>query len=177
MKLIDMKYVQWENTPREWKIDGIKLGPLNLLVGSNASGKSRTLNVINGLAKLLAGDSKVNVLSGDWNITFENEGKSLEYDLQVADLKVVKDEFRINGTELLKRGTGGIGKLRAEQLNTLIDFQVPEDQLAAVARLDSIQHPFFEPLNAWGKSLYHYLFGTPLGKKRGLRKFGQCAKW
>lgn len=164
MKLVDMKYVQWENTPREWRIEGIKLGPLNLLVGSNASGKSRTLNVINGLAKLLAGDSKVNVLSDDWNVTFEDEGKSLEYDLQVADLKVVKEEFRINGTEVLKRGTGGIGKLWAEQLKTLIDFQVPEDQLAAVARLDSIQHPFFEPLHAWGKSLYHYLFGTPLGK-------------
>jgi energy-coupling factor transporter ATP-binding protein EcfA2 len=56
MKLIDMNYVQWENTPREWRIEGVRLGPLNLLVGNNASGKSRTLNVINGLAKFLAGE-------------------------------------------------------------------------------------------------------------------------
>lgn len=164
MKLIDMSYVQWENTPQEWKIEGIKLGSLNLLVGSNASGKSRTLNVITGLAKLLAGDKKVDFLSGDWNVTFENEGKSLVYTLQITDLKVVKEEFKVDGTVLLERGAGGIGKLLAVQLKTLIDFQVPEDQLAAVARLDSIQHPFFEPLNAWGKSLYHYQFGTFLGK-------------
>lgn len=164
MKLADLNYVQWENTPREWRIEGVKLGPLNLLVGSNASGKSRTLNVINGLAKLLAGDTKVNILSGGWNVTFENEGKSLVYALQIADLKVVKEEFTVDGTELLKRGAGGIGKLWAKQLDNSIEFQVPEDQLAAVARLDSIQHPFFEPLHAWGKSLYHYLFGSPLGK-------------
>ncbi len=164
MKLIDMSYVQWENTPQEWKIEGIKLGSLNLLVGSNASGKSRTLNVITGLAKLLAGDKKVDLLSGDWNVTFENEGKSLVYTLQVTDLKVVKEEFKVDGTVLLERGAGGIGKLLAVQLKTLIDFQVHEGQLAAVARLDSIQHPFFEPLNAWGKSLYHYQFGTFLGK-------------
>jgi len=164
MKLIDMTYAQWENTPREWKIDGVRLGPLNLLVGSNASGKSRTLNVINGLAKFLAGDSKINILSGDWNVTFENEDKHLVYTLQVANSKVVKEEFKVAGMERLKRGAGGIGKIWAEKLQDTIDLQVPEDQLAAVARLDSIQHPFFEPLHSWGKSLYHYLFGTPLGK-------------
>jgi energy-coupling factor transporter ATP-binding protein EcfA2 len=164
MKLIDMNYVQWETTPREWRIDGTRFGPLNLLVGSNASGKSRTLNVINGLAKLLAGDSKVNMLSGSWSVTFENEGNHLVYSLQVSNSTVTKEEFNIDGTELLKRGAGGIGKIWAEKINDSIDFQVPEDQLAAVARLDSIQHPFFEPLNTWGKSLYHYQFGTPLGK-------------
>jgi energy-coupling factor transporter ATP-binding protein EcfA2 len=148
MKLIDMTYVQWENTPREWRIDGVRLGPLNLLVGSNASGKSRTLNVINGLAKFLAGDSKVSILSGDWNVSFENEDRHLVYTLQVADSKVVREEFKVDGTELLKRGAGGIGKIWAEKLQDSIDFQVPEDQLAAVARLDSIQHPFFESLHS-----------------------------
>ena len=80
------------------------------------------------------------------------------------DAKVVKEEFKVDGTECLQRGAGGIGKIWAEKLQDSIDLQVPEDQLAAVARLDSIQHPFFEPLHAWGKSLYHYPFGSPLGK-------------
>ena len=53
MRLVELNYLQWENTPREWRVDGVKLRPLNLLVGSNASGKSRTLNVINGLASRL----------------------------------------------------------------------------------------------------------------------------
>ena len=164
MKLVDVNYVQWENTSREWKIEGVKLGPLNLLVGSNASGKSRTLNIINGLAKFLAGDSKVGILSGSWNVTFKDEGRHLLYTLQISDAKVVKEEFKVDGTECLQRGAGGIGKIWAEKLQDSIDFQVPEDQLAAVARLDSIQHPFFEPLHTWGKSLYHYPFGSPLGK-------------
>lgn len=164
MKLVDINYVQWESTSREWRIEGVKLGPLNLLVGSNASGKSRTLNIINGLAKFLAGDLKVSLLSGSWNVTFEDEGRHFVYTLQISDSKVVKEEFKVDGTERLKRGAGGIGKIWAEKLQDSIDFQVPEDQLAAVARLDSIQHPFFEPLHAWGKSLYHYPFGGSLGK-------------
>lgn len=164
MKLVDVSYVQWENTSREWRIEGVKLGPLTLLVGSNASGKSRTLNIINGLAKFLAGDSKVSILSGSWDVTFEDEGRHLVYTLQISDAKVVKEEFKVDGTERLKRGAGGIGEIWAEKLEKTIDLQVPEEQLAAVARLDSIQHPFFEPLHTWGKSLYHYPFGSPLGK-------------
>jgi energy-coupling factor transporter ATP-binding protein EcfA2 len=164
MKLVDVSYVQWEGTPREWRIDGIRFGPLNLLVGCNASGKSRTLNVINGLAKLLAGDSKVSILSGSWRATFENEGTRFIYSLRVSNSTVTKEEFNVDGTVRLERGAGGIGKIWAEKIHDFIDFQVSEDQLAAVARLDSIQHPFFEPLNTWGKSLYHYQFGTPLGK-------------
>ena len=164
MKLVDVNYVQSENTPREWRIGGIRFGPLNLLVGSNASGKSRTLNIVNGLARFLAGDSKVSIQSGDWNVTFDNEDKRLVYSLKVSDSKVTTEEFKVDDTVLLKRGAGGVGKIWAEKLQDFIDFQVPEDQLAAVARLDSIQHPFFEPLNTWGKSIYHYQFGTPLGK-------------
>jgi len=74
MRLVSMNYVQWEGTPREWRIDGVLLGSVNLLVGSNASGKSRTLNVIAGLAKLLAGDVKVTILSADYDVAFDDEG-------------------------------------------------------------------------------------------------------
>ena len=40
--------------PLEWSIDGLVLGQLNLLVGRNATGKSRTLNVIGCLANILS---------------------------------------------------------------------------------------------------------------------------
>lgn len=164
MRLMSLNFAQWKGTPREWAIEGVKLGPLNLLVGSNASGKSRTLNVINGLAKLLAGEAKITFHSGDWNVVFDDSGRQLLYTLRVHDSKVVTEEFTVDGNIYLKRWAGGVGKIRAQKIETDIEFQVPDSQLAAVARLDSIQHPFFEPLNTWGKSLYHYQFGTPLGK-------------
>ncbi len=164
MRIANMNYVQWEGTPREWRVDGVVFGPVNLLVGANASGKSRILNVASGLAKFLAGDTKVTILSGDYDITFENDGERLRYILQVVDSKVTKENFEVNGKKLLQRAAGGQGKIWAAKEGKDIEFQVSQDELAAVARRDSIQHPFFEPLNQWGKSLYHYYFGTFLGK-------------
>ena len=164
MRITSINYVQWEGTPREWRVEGVLLGATNLIVGSNASGKSRVLNVISGLSKLLAGDTKVTILSGDYEVTFDDEGRPLKYSLRIVDGKVTKEEFKAEGTSFLQRGTGGEGKIWAEKLGDYIEFQVPQDELAAVARRDSIQHPFFEPLNSWGSSLYHYYFGSPLGK-------------
>ncbi len=45
-----------------------------------------------------------------------------------------------------------------------IEFQVPKNELACVAKRDQVQHPFLEPLIEWGKSLRIYRFGTTLGK-------------
>ncbi len=84
--------------------------------------------------------------------------------LRIADGKVTKEEFQVGGTIYLQRGPGGEGKIWAAKLSQQIDFQVPQNELAAFARQDSIQHPYFEPLNNWGKSLCHYYFGSSLGK-------------
>ena len=165
MKLVAWEYGQFEGTPREWKIEGVLLGPVNLLVGSNASGKTRTLNVISALAKLLAGDAKITFLSGTYRATFDDEGRTLKYVVRVENSRVAEEKFQVDQTIYLDRGEGGKGTIWAEQLHMHIDFQVPDNELAAVARQDAIQHPFFEPLNAWGKSLYHYYFGSPLGKE------------
>jgi len=164
MRLASMNYVQFEGTPREWRIDGVLLGPINLLVGSNASGKSRTLNVISGLSKLFAGDTKVSLLSGDYDVTFADGDKQLRYRLKIADSKVTKESFEAGSTTYLERGEGGVGRIWAQKENKFIDFQVPDNELAAVSRRDSIQHPYFESLNQWGESLFHYYFGSQLGK-------------
>jgi hypothetical protein len=51
-------------------------------------------------------------------------------------------------------------------MNTDMEFQSPVDELAAVSRRDSIQHPFFQPLYDWASNLHHYSFGTEMGKRR-----------
>jgi len=122
MRVASMNYVQWEGTPREWRIDGVLLNPINLLVGSNASGKSRILNVISGLAKLLAGDTKLMVLSGDYNVTFDDDGRQLKYSLRYEGRKVIKEEFESEGKRYLQRGAGGEGTIWAVKLGEDIEF-------------------------------------------------------
>ncbi|KKK76889.1 hypothetical protein LCGC14_2859100, partial [marine sediment metagenome] len=137
---------------------------VNLLVGKNATGKTRTLSVIKGLADLLSGESRLRFRSGNFNATFDDDGKSENYVLTYSDSKVIREEFTFDGNRVLTRGDGGAGKIFAEKEEKEIEFQTPENELAAVARRDKLQHSFFEPLHQWASSLYHYAFALDLGK-------------
>src|SRR5947209_16577965 len=164
MKLKVCNYVQFEGQANQWRLDGLTLGPINLLVGKNASGKTRALNVITGLAKLLSGESKLTYVSGNYEVTFERNGSSTQYLLRYENAKIISEVLKNGGRTLLERGVGGSGSIFALKANQHVEFQTPENELAAVARRDSIQHPFFEPLQEWGKSLHRYDFGSSMGR-------------
>jgi energy-coupling factor transporter ATP-binding protein EcfA2 len=165
MELKKINYSQFRDAPGEWILDGLTLGKINLLVGKNASGKTRTLNVINGLANLLSGKNKVQYQSGTYEMEFMDNGDNLKYNLSYIDAKIILERFTKNNKILLERGIGGSGKIFAEKEEKDIDFQTPEDELASVARQDSVQHSFLEPLKRWGDSVYHFAFGDKLGKE------------
>ena len=147
-------------------MDTLAVGAVTLLVGKNASGKSRTLNVINGLAGLLSATTKLVFKSGDYWVQFKDGPTLYEYELVYMDAHVTKERFSRNGEMLLDRGSGGVGRLLAEKTQQILEFQTPPGGLAAVNRRDSIQHGYFELLHAWGKGVRHFQFGTPLGKDK-----------
>jgi predicted ATPase len=165
MKLKSITYSQFVGIKGEWKVNELALGPINLLVGKNTSGKTRILNIISNLGNLLAGDTKPTYLSGNYNASFELGGKALKYILVYRDSKVVKEEVMFNGKKLIKRGRGGRGQILFEKTNRYAQFQTPQNELAAVARRDSVQHSFLEPLYRWGQSIRHFSFGTPMGRE------------
>jgi energy-coupling factor transporter ATP-binding protein EcfA2 len=160
-----MNYSQFEGQPRQWRLHELSLGDINLLVGKNASGKSRTLSVIVGLAKLLEPATRLFFESGNYEVVFDDQGRLVKYNLHYEQRKIVSEQFIVDGDMLLERGAGGIGRISADNLKQVMLFQAPEDQLAAVVRQDNIQHPFLAPLQTWARSLYFYPFGTPLGKE------------
>lgn len=166
MLLKSVEFIEFENDPQEWKLEGLSLGQRNLIVGKNASGKSRTLNVIGALASNLAGLNPPSI-SGNYNVIFDNDGKIIEYQLKYNESEVSEEKLTIGGTVLLSRGDGGKGTIFAEALDggKNIDFQTPPSGLAVVSRRDTIQHKFLEPLYEWGISLRHYHFGGKLGKE------------
>lgn len=167
MKIKSLSYAQHERTPREWRIADCTFGNLNLIVGENASGKSRTLNVIRGLAHLVSGYRKLTFQSGDYDIVFNSSVDPYNYRLHCEDNKILAESLHVGGESLLERGVGGKGKIFAEKLEengALMDFQTPETELACVARRDEIQHTFFQPLHDWGATLRHYHFGSNLGQ-------------
>lgn len=164
MRLQNLAYSQHEGEPNAWRFHDLRLGDVNLLVGKNATGKSRVLNVINGLARRVAGVTKNNPITGTYDALFDDEGTAIRYQLEFRDRAVHREELTLDGTPLLTRGAGGEGMIHTNELGKLIRFQTSPNELAAVARRDKIQHDFFEPLYAWGSSTFHYAFGTPLGR-------------
>lgn len=164
MRLKSLEYAQHKGEPEEWTLHGLTLRDVNLLVGKNASGKSRILNVIHNLARGIS--DRHTLLDGHFRTVFEHNGSEVAYELEVRHGIVVRETFRIDGDTKLDRGLGGKGTILAVREKKRIEFQTPENRLAVHARRDSIQHPFFEDLHSWAGSLYHYAFGTPLGQER-----------
>jgi len=166
MILKSIQFSQYADTLEVWHLEQFTLGQVNLLVGKNATGKTRTLSVIGVLGNLVSGDQKMIYESGDFKTIFNKNGSIVKYVLGFENFKIIKETLIIDGQELLNRGDKGEGEIFAAQLKQLMKFQTSDNELACVARRDSIQHPFFEDLYQWGKSLRHYYFGTQLGKDR-----------
>ena len=162
MKLHSLSFVEFAGQPAEWAVERFTLGHTNLIVGRNASGKSRLLNVIASLAKLLCGLTKEVNVSGRYEALFKDGDKSWEYLLEFDNYEILREKLDYNGKDVLQRGQGGMGQIEAADVEgkpVRMRFQAPRKQIGIVAKRDSIQHPYLEPLHAWGDSLRHFQFG------------------
>ncbi len=164
MHIKSIDYYENLNTATEWYLDGVTLEKINLIIGKNATGKTRLLSVIYGLANLVSNDLKFNFTSGKYDILFDKNNKKTQYILEYNDIKINKEELIVDGKKLLSRGQEGKGEIFAVQLGQNMQFQAPVNELACVVRRDSVQHPFFEDIFHWGKETKLYRFGTELGR-------------
>jgi hypothetical protein len=163
MQLESITYAQFEGKPEEWRITDFSFGNMNLIVGKNATGKSRTLNIISALGNLVSGDLKLRYKSGSYKVVFNKNDEKIEYSLKYEESSVIEEKLIVSSKLKLDRGREGKGKIFAVKENKMIEFQAPPSELA-VTRRDNVQHPFFEDLYKWGKNLRHYYFGTKLGQ-------------
>lgn len=166
VKLESIRYSEFTGTDKEWNLEEVRTENTSLIVGKNASGKSRFLSVISSLAKLLTGEVSKLFVNADYTASFISSGVIFTYTVVIIESQVVKETLVHDGKTVLDRGGKGIGKIWAQKLKKYIDFEAPKDQLAAKNRRDSIQHPFFEDLHTWASLLKYFQFGTLLGKDR-----------
>ena len=166
MRLHSLEYIEYEGTLQEWSIQDLTLGAKNLIVGKNSSGKSRAINIINALARNLAGLQNA-ATSGTFDACFKNGKDSYKYLVKCNGGEVIFEELIINDIKVLTRGIGGKGTIKAEQINNGqdIEFQSPPTSFAVVSRRDEIQHSYLEPLYLWASSLRYYPFSSYLGKE------------
>lgn len=167
MILKALKYTRFEGEPREWSIVGKKdavnnsfayFGNFNLLVGKNASGKSRTLDVIRKIANLFSGRIILNeaVYSSEkFELIFEKEDIKYEYLLNFKDRKVIDECLTVNGEIVLDRKKGYLKNLSDGQQ---LDFDIDPSHLAINATV--ADKPLFESFLIWGKLFKNFLFSS-----------------
>lgn len=165
MLLKTLEYCQYADQPKHWSLEGCSFGDINLIVGKNATGKTKALNIIRGLGYLLSEHGPLKYSTGEYKVEFVQEDQKLQYILKYENAEVVREEFISGENSLMKREPDGTGLIYSSPLKKKIKFQTSTNLIAALSKRDSIQHPFLDGLYNWANGVIHFLFGTTLGKE------------
>jgi AAA15 family ATPase/GTPase len=100
MFLKNIKFCRFKGQQYEWSIEGkplngvgeqpVSFQKINLVVGKNATGKSKTINTIRQLSDLLSGDVKLSQLVYDtsiYDLSFDDNGNEINYYLEFEEGK------------------------------------------------------------------------------------------
>ena len=176
MQLKEIKFCRFKGQPNEWSIEGkpqkgvfeqwLSFDKITLITGKNASGKTKTIDVIRHIADLLSGDVQLSQLTplgygtAEYQLKFNDDDSLIEYSLDFEGGKISQETLSVDGEEKLNRIQG---ELWYEGAGKKLEFET-DDSILAVSKRDKKQHSFFEKLYSWGKNLNHYRFGSQLGK-------------
>lgn len=164
MLLTSLEYSQRATTPSRWKLQGCTFEKINLIVGKNATGKTRVLNVIGNLAHLLIGGRKPFGSANYELVEFKGNGTRLDFSLECREGKVIREILNIDGQGKVRREAGETSEIFYEKEGHNIDIHAPDNEIISFNRRDIVQHPFLENLHDWGKSVRHFYFGKTLGQ-------------
>lgn len=160
-----IKYNQFEGESRNWDLADVNFEKINLLVGKNSAGKSKTLAIINGLSIILGENAKLAFSDGQYEVLFENnQGDQIKFELKYQKNIVIKENLIINGDTFIKRDADGGGVIFTGSHLNSHEFKIPTNELK-VNRRDEIQYPYLEDLNFWANHVRKFYFNTHLGKE------------
>lgn len=166
MKLKSLEFVEHEGLDAEWKLERFDFNDVNLIVAKNATGKSKTLNVIAYLANLITGRVKVD---RGHNYRYEAEFERsdgddfLKYTLEVSSGKVSYEKLESEGAVFISRDSEGNADVFYDEINTKIKNKFSEDSLS-VSNFDDIQKPYLNAMREWANNTVHIKFGSQLGQ-------------
>lgn len=165
MIISSIAYSEFIGKDKEWILHDFPLQSINLLVGKNASGKSRLLSVIAGLANLISGQQREMFSSGTYDVKLTgNDGDIYRYTLSLSEKRVVSELLERNEKTIFSRDEEGVGTIFAEKEKRFFDFSIPQNVLAINTKRDKIQHPFLDEIFSWASTLKFYQFANSFGK-------------
>lgn len=172
-----IKYSRFPGLAREWRIVGkddknnesyAEFGNLNLLVGKNAAGKSRTLDAIRELAALMCGaqlveDTKYHTQHFDF--LFTDNGNTYRYVLFFKDREIVEETLYLNDEKIIDREQKRI-RPEGETHHTTVNIDCAKLLIAQKRGDDSY---YFPKLIFWGAALRTFMFSDQLEKNKAVK--------
>jgi len=160
MKLKSLKYKEnyTQNKENPWEFQEIIFGDLNLIIGKNATGKTRIIAVIHNLAKLIQAPQIIR--NGNWNASFIDEFyNKLDYSIQIENSEIVHERILLNGNMKLSRSSSSV-EIYSEISQNMQKISPPNDRLVLHVRRDKTEYPFFESLFSWANGVRGYRFAN-----------------
>ena len=147
-----MKITSFEYSDYSWALDKVSFGNLNLIVGRNAVGKSKTLNAIVLFVKFLNGE--VNAATPfHWCkvefVTDDNTILTYGYDY---NKNVITDETLYRGGDKI------ISRNKEHAFIGNTEVNPPANKLCVQSQRDTKNYPEFESIMQWAEKLKGYSF-------------------
>ncbi len=150
--------------PRHWVLEKFELNDINLLVGKNATGKSRVVNVINVLCQIISGAHTSSLTAGEFTAEIELDERKYIYLITFGDNVVLNESLAVDGEMKLERNAQGVGSVYFESEKKSIPFNIDTGTIAIQTKNDRLQHPFIHRLSSWAAGTSLYNFGSDFGK-------------
>ena len=163
MSLKRLRYSEYVGDPRYWALEDSDFAQINLVVGRNATGKTRLINVLGGLCKILSGQVTDAYDSGSYHAEIELDEKSYVLDIAFSNREVVSESLDVDGIRRLTRSADGTGEIYYQKEEQTISFQMARTAIAIQQRRDVLQHPFVADLATWAQGCHTYQFASAFG--------------
>lgn len=160
-----MKLKTFSYKEANWSIENLQLDEVGLIVGKNATGKSRTLKAIFKLKALLTQEFSIES-SAEWAVSFVNEeGVAIDYQFTISESgeKVIYEKVVYDGKVVLLREEGqkaGSATIKNYLSNQQEEVYPPSNKLVIHTNRDVKKFPFLEEIAFWAENTYSVDFGS-----------------
>jgi energy-coupling factor transporter ATP-binding protein EcfA2 len=156
MQLISFSYKDYN-----WSVSNLDLQIINLIVGKNGTGKTRTLYHIDLLVKMIAQKRDI-AWGGQWIAEFKTHSNEiLKYELSTkASGEVSLERLFRDGRILLERHLTGECEIFSETTRKIESFTPPPNELALYSRRDIRAFAYIEKIIEWANSSFGFRFGN-----------------
>lgn len=172
MILEALKYIRSQGKPKEWTIEDrngglVRFANVNLIVGRNGTGKSRTLDIIREISELLSLKKKITDLpykDNYYHLVFDDADQKYEYELKIENDLIVDEKITLNGVCRLDRKTK---KIYSEKLGRDIELLTDvNSEVLIIEKHTDPDFPYLDKYFMWGSSLYKANFTNQIEKKK-----------